>query len=149
MWTWREADALLERTGFEPQVWWLLPLPYGEQPLFPVLLRGHGPVSFSLWFLLCFPVLNKSGGICAACLADGPYATQRPPAHRGDTRLSNGTLSVSDHLRHGDKDWHVGYFPLEFKTHYLWSSVLVVPYSFLNQSHERCNVVKLRFLQHT
>lgn len=78
---------------------------------FPVLLRGHGPVSFSLWFLLLPCSEQVWRNMC--CLSGrGPYGKRRPLAHRGDAGLSNGTLSVFNHPRHGDKDWHMGYFLL-------------------------------------
>lgn len=106
-WTWRETDTPPERTGFEPQVQWLLPLPNGEQPQPPALLRGHGAVSSPLWFLLlCFLVLNKSGRVHAVCLADGRCSAQRPPALWGKAGLwPSSTSSISNHTQtHGQRE---------------------------------------------
>lgn len=64
------------------------------------------------------------------------YLFKFPPiGHSGDHLRKLLLLALQDsvHVLHGA----------------LRSSVLIVPYPFLNQPHKRCNVVKLRFFQNT
>lgn len=64
----------------------------------PILLKGHEAGLFSLLFLLLYVrVLNKPGGVCAVCLADGSVPTQ--------TSDSEGTSSSPSHTQtHGQRE---------------------------------------------